>query len=332
MMLNSRDDFANYCLRQLGAPVVKIDVTEEQLNDRIDEAIDFWQQFNNEGTTRVFYKQLVTASVLTIKEQLRVRPLDWCDIEGVDSHATAKTCSYLVGNLHSEDCRIVCRDAFKDFIPGERIRVRNNPNYSDSGWEEYTLIDSPDCLVRGVIDTHCFKLPESILGVTNIIPFNDHLSTQNLLDFETQFRIASLVDLLNTDIINYTMVMEHYDLLSFQLNAKPQFRFNRHDGYVYPILHWAQVIRPGTFIVCDCMQSVNPDYKTRAWNDRWLKRYATALIQKQWGQNLSKYQNIQLAGGVTLNGQEMYQTAAQQAKDLEDELWQNMPPSPILIG
>jgi hypothetical protein len=56
------------------------------------------------------------------------------------------------------------------------------------------------------------------------------------------------------------------------------------------------------------------------WNDRWLKEYATALIKKNWGSNLSKFQGVQLPGGVMLNGQQIYNDAVEEIKALEEEM------------
>jgi len=56
------------------------------------------------------------------------------------------------------------------------------------------------------------------------------------------------------------------------------------------------------------------------WNDRWLKEYATALIKKNWGTNLKKFAGVQLPGGVTLNGQVIFDEATEEIKALEEEM------------
>ena len=62
------------------------------------------------------------------------------------------------------------------------------------------------------------------------------------------------------------------------------------------------------------------DTYKETWSDIWLKRYATARIGRLWGQNLSKYQDVKLPGGITLNGNELFQKYDQQIKDLEQEI------------
>lgn len=323
-MIRNREEFKNYCLRALGAPVIKIDCTEDQVEDRIDEAVDFWQQYNNEGAMKCFLKQLVTASRLTLAKPFGPKNIwvDGSEIHGKTSGAMAMTCSYPDGTA-SQGVTVLCRDIHGVFLPGETVEING---------KEYQLSKGDNYVVKGIIDEKRIKVPDHILGVTRIIPFNNSSSSQNLLDFETQFKIASLVDLLNTDIINYTMVMTHYDLLQHQINAKPDFEFNRHEGYVYPVLHWEMNISPGSYVVMEAYRMIDPNQSYKAWNDRWLKRYTIALIQRQWGINLRKYNGIQLAGGATLDGQTMLQEAKDEIQRLEEEMWNNLPPSAFMIG
>jgi len=322
-MIKNREDFKQYCLRSLGAPLLKIDVTDEQVEDRIDEAIDFWQQYNNEGTIKTFLKQRITASTLHVQEYIKEELGEGDTIRGMTSKAVARVCTYRDG-LKSQHCDIYCRDIQGDFIPGEKIQVGKK-------WE-FTLVNHPNCVEKGIIDEKRIKVPDYILGVTRIIPYNNAASSRNLFDVEFQFRMNSLVDLLNTDIINYSMMMEHYDLLQFQLNTKPDFNFNRHEGYVYPIVQWDSMVVVGTYLIMEVYRMVDPNESYKAWNDRWLKRYAIALIKRQWATNLKKFSGLQLAGGVTLNGAEMYSEVMQEIKELEDEMFNNLPPSCFLIG
>jgi len=97
-------------------------------------------------------------------------------------------------------------------------------------------------------------------------------------------------------------------------------RFNKHQNRLYIDGSWGQDILPGEYIMCECYKVVNPDSFTEVWNDRFLKKYATALIKRQWGTNLSKYGGVQLLGGVTLNGTELYMQAMNEIEKLEAEM------------
>jgi hypothetical protein len=80
------------------------------------------------------------------------------------------------------------------------------------------------------------------------------------------------------------------------------------------------IISAGDYIVAEAYQIVDPDVYTDAWADRWLLRYATCLIKLQWGNNLKKFQGMQLPGGIQFNGQKIYEEALQERIDLEKEM------------
>jgi hypothetical protein len=56
------------------------------------------------------------------------------------------------------------------------------------------------------------------------------------------------------------------------------------------------------------------------FNDMYLKRYATALIKRQWGANLSKFNGVEMLGGVTMNGAEIYSQAQEEVNRLEEQI------------
>ena len=72
---------------------------------------------------------------------------------------------------------------------------------------------------------------------------------------------------------------------------------------------------------------------SEVFNDRFLKRYATALIKYQWGSNLSKFAGIQMPGGVTLDGVRIMTEAKEEMDKIEDEIYNfNSLPSEIFTG
>ena len=56
------------------------------------------------------------------------------------------------------------------------------------------------------------------------------------------------------------------------------------------------------------------------YNNKWLKDYCTALIRRQWGENLIRYVNMTLPGGMQLNGQKIYDDAVIEVEMLENKL------------
>ena len=87
------------------------------------------------------------------------------------------------------------------------------------------------------------------------------------------------------------------------------------------------------YIILDCYRLVDPADASKVYNDWWLKKYTTALIKKQWGQNLIKFQGVMLPGGVSLNGRQIYDDAVRELEDLDRELRDTYETPPFdLIG
>jgi hypothetical protein len=77
---------------------------------------------------------------------------------------------------------------------------------------------------------------------------------------------------------------------------------------------------------------LDPENYTEVYNDMWLKKYGSALMKRTWGANLKKYEGMQLPGGLTYNGQKIYDEAMTEIKDLEEELVQLQPPMDFMVG
>lgn len=324
MQITSREQFKNYILRNNGYPVIKVNVSEEQLEDRIDEAVDYWNQYHNEGTIQMWLKQRVTASEIHVVEDFKEIPIDL--IKGLDSGAVAKVSTAMSGKDKVFNRTILCYGLKENsFKAGEKIQV---------GDKTFTIENSVDAIKQGIIDTHRVKMPPWVIGVTQIIPFHETSSSEDLLSLQSQIKINifDIFDLTSTSLIYYEQMMEHLSLLNFELNARPSFDFNRHEGYVYPTCNWGVDIKEGDYILLRVYRMLDPMKVPEIWNNTWLKRYATVLVKKNWAVNLKKYSGIQLAGGTTLNGSEMYTEAVQEQKELEEELMRDMPPSAFFIG
>jgi hypothetical protein len=78
---------------------------------------------------------------------------------------------------------------------------------------------------------------------------------------------------------------------------------------------------------------LDPNTFTDVYNDGFLKKYATALLKQQWGNNLKKFEGVQLPGGVTLNGQKIFDEATEELASLKEEV-QNTYQLPVdmLVG
>jgi hypothetical protein len=245
MAVNTRESLKQYALRALGAPVVEVNVADIQLEDRLDEALEYWRQYHYDGIEKMYMKYQITQTD---------------------------------------------------------------------------------------IDNKYFTVPDLVYGVTRVIPFAQQSSSKNLFNIQYQLRLHDLYDLTSTSIIYYKSVMSHLALLDMELNGAQMFRFNRMQGRVYLDLNWSSDVIADQWIVIECYRALDPTAFAKVWNESWLKHYVTALFKRQWAINLKKFSGMQLPGGVTIDGDKLYDEANSEIKDLEDELMSKSAPLEFFLG
>ena len=264
---STRETLKQYCLRNLGKPVIEINVDDDQLEDRIDEAVQYFQQYHYDGIKRTYLKYKLTAA-----DKTRLSAI----------------------NPSSET-------ATKDGV--------------STTWYE---------------DNNYLVVPETVISVINIFPFSNK-GNLNLFDVRYQLRLNDLYDFSSTSIINYDVVLRHLDFLDHILVGEKPIRFNQHDNRLYIDMDWSNDLATDEYIVIECYRKLDPATYTDVWNDIYLKRYTTALFKKQWGANLSKFGGVQMIGGVTLNGVEIYQQAMQDIEKLEQEIRSTFELNPAMM-
>jgi len=175
-------------------------------------------------------------------------------------------------------------------------------------------------------------VPDSVLSVVKIFDFTDK-NTVNMFDVRYQLRLNDLYDFSSESIIHYEMTMQHLDLLDHILVGEKPIRFNQHQNRLYIDMDWSQDVNVGDFIIIECYRKLDPATYTDVFNDIYLKRYTTALIKRQWGANLSKFEGVQMLGGVTLNGAKLFEEAQADIEKLEEQiqLAYELPPN-YMIG
>ena len=262
--------FKSYCLRALGFGVIDINVSDDQADDRIDEALQYFAQYHYDGIEKMYLKYQVTADDIT-------RAGTNATTSATDTVDSSVTATFSEG---------------KGFIP----------------------------------------MPSSVVSVIQIFPFDDS-ATNNMFDIHYQLRLNDLYDFSSTSIIHYQMTMQNLDYLSHILVGEKPVRFNQHQNRLYIDMDWENDLQVGEYIVIEAYRKLDPDTYTDVYNDIWLKRYTTALVKKQWGANLSKFNGVAMIGGVTLNGQQIYSEALQDVEKLETEIRSSFELNPaMLIG
>lgn len=322
MSIDTRQGHLDYCLRSLGHPMIEVNVTDEQLEDRLDEALEFFRLYHYDGIEKIYLKHKITSSSLSIttNNQSEFNPGQL--ITGQNSGATARIASVL--NDTPPDNTLWVNNVTGTFLPSEPVKSETNVE----------CILSLNPLTVGDIDNRWIPIDDWIYGVNRIIPFSSGAMSSSMFSLQYQMRMYDLFDLSSTSIIYYKQMMSHLTMLEMELNGKPSFRFNRLNNRLYLDINWDGILVPGEYIVVECYRAMNPAEYGRVYGELWLKHYTTALIRKQWGQNLASYKfgGLTLPGGVTIEGQTIYDQGLREQKALEQDIMEKQSPLGMLVG
>lgn len=163
-------------------------------------------------------------------------------------------------------------------------------------------------------------IPEAVIGVINIFDVGDSYSTNNLFNIRYQIALNDLFAFNYGPFAPYYMALQNVALAEELFVGRQSLRYNRHVNKLYIDMDWQSKVVTGEYIIIECYQKVDPETYSDVWADRWLEKYATALIKKQWGENLKKYEGLQMPGGLTFNGQKIWDEAMDELTKLEDEM------------
>ena len=291
---NSRDSLKEYCLRSLGKPVIDINVDEDQVEDRIDEALQYFAQYHTDGVERMYLKYKVTADDVT---------------------RLTKNKSYNVDEKGTV---------------AENIELEEGTNTQEEGAGDllletgFSVLTEESTLVRTAYEENqnYLVIPDAVISIINVFPLSDRANL-NMFDVRYQLRLNDLYDFSSTSIMHYQMTMQHLDFLDHILVGEKPIRFNQLSNRLYIDQDWSNDITAGEYLIIECYRKLDPTTHTDIFDDIYLKRYAVALIKRQWGQNLSKFSGTAMLGGVTLNGPELFSTAIQEQQKLEEEIRTN---------
>ena len=163
-------------------------------------------------------------------------------------------------------------------------------------------------------------VPESIIGVINIFNLSaTSLSTSNIFSAQYQFVLNHMHEIANYDLTHYYMNMQYIQFMEEILTGAQPIRYNRHVNKLHVDTDWNR-LSEGAYIVAECYKVVDPNTYADVWKDRWLQNYSTAKIKYQWGSNLTKFEGMQLPGGVSFNGAQILQDAQTEIEKLEEDM------------
>ena len=249
---STRSELKQYCLRQLGAPVLEINLADEQCEDLIDDAIQIFQERHFDGVYPAFLKYKLTQADI---DRGRSRGGD----KNVGLTTTTATATIDGGT-------------------------------TSFSWEE---------------NSNYLQVPPDVIGVQKIFHYDgSNTVTNNMFSVKYQLFLNDIYYWGSTEILTYAMVKTYLEDINFLLTTQKQIRFNKRQDRLYLDIDWGNVTEDD-YIIMDCYRVLNPNDYPRVWNDSFLKPYLTALMKRQWGQNLVKFQGVKLPGGVELNGRQI---------------------------
>ena len=316
-MINNREDFIEYCLKKLGKPVVDISVADDQIADRVDDAIQWWQEYHFDGIQRLYMKHKITANHIKFTADVGS---SFTVGETLTGSVSGATCQVYDSN---EPNKIRTKKFVGTFVVGEAVTGSNS---GATG-----VIDS---LFIGDIQNGYVAVSDAITSIQRILPIQGDNQSGSMFDITYQIRMNDLYNVSSMSMIYYTVVQQHLSLIDFTLNTHHSVKFNRKTNKVYVNLEWEKQVNPDQYLIFECYAILDPQEYGKVYDDIFLKRYTTALIKQQWGTNLKKYHGLSLPGGVTLNCQQIYDEATLELKELEDkmqEYW-SLPPDAIFVG
>jgi hypothetical protein len=232
-IITTRTQLGDYCLRKLGSPVLEVNVADDQVSDRIDDAIQYWQEFHTDASARILLKHLVTTTDITNR-----------------------------------------------FI----------------------------------------TIPDYILSVQRVLPTS--IFSTGMFDIRYQTMMNDVLPLGFTGNLSHFIETKTYiRMVELLLNGgEPTIEYSRHMDKLEIFWEWGKDILAGQYIMFDATRLIDPTSNSQVYNDYFLKKYATTLIKQQWGTNLKKFEGMMLPGGVTLNGQTIYNEAVEELTKLEEEM------------
>ncbi len=284
---STRQELIDYCLRQLGAPVLEINVAEEQVQDLVDDAIQYFQERHFDGVSQVYLKYEITEADIN---RGKARPPGATQTEsGTTGISTTTANATIVGTATT-------------------FTFHENSNF--------------------------IQVPPSVIGINKVYQFDDSqsMSMSNMFSFKYQMFLNDIYYFGATNLLTYTMGMSYLETMNFLLNTHKQIRFNQRQDRMYLDVDWNN-LRAGEFLIIDCFRALDPNDSPRVFNDSFLKPYLTALIKRQWGQNLIKFQGVKLPGGVEFNGRQLYDDAQAEIDRIKESMLSTyeLPPLDLIV-
>ena len=265
---STRQGLIDYCLRRLGAPVLEINVDDDQIDDLVDDALQYFQERHFDGVERMYLKYRFTEEDLNRGK-------------ATNQDGSTNTVGIVTTSSTSTD------------ISGYGTTTSNF--YEASNF---------------------IQIPDSVIGIEKIFKFDTSSISGGMFSIKYQLFLNDLYYFNSVDLLQYSMTKSYLEDIDFLLTPEKQIRYNKSQDRLYLDIDWGSMSKDD-YIIIDCHRILDPDTFTGVYNDSFLKRYLTALIKRQWGQNLIKFNGVKLPGGIELNGRQIYDDAEREIDEIQ---------------
>jgi hypothetical protein len=262
----SRQELIDYCLRRLGAPVLEINIDDDQIDDLVDDALQYFHERHFDGIERMYLKYKITQS-----------DVDRGSAKGTNGVGIVTTTG-----------------------------TSNITGYGSTAFNFYET-------------SNYIQVPDSVIGIERVFKFDTSSISGGMFSIKYQLFLNDLYYFNSVELLQYSMVKRYLEDIDFLLTTDKQIRFNKRQNRLYLDLEWGAQTA-GNFMIIDCYRILDPNDYTKVYNDSFLKRYLTALMKRQWGQNLIKFRGVKLPGGIELNGREIYEDAEKEIANIQQRM------------
>ena len=262
----TRQELIDYCKRRLGAPVLEINVDDDQIEDLVDDTFQYFNERHFDGVERMYLKHKVTQE-----------EIDRGKAQGTTGVGIVTTTS---------------------------LGVNSGIGSITSTWYE---------------SSNYIQVPDSVIGIEKVFKFDTSSISGGMFSIKYQLFLNDLYNFNSVDLLQYAMTKTYLEDIDYLLTPEKQIRFNQRQDRLYLDIDWGAQ-QADDFIILDCYRALDPASFTQGYNDSFVKKYLTALIKRQWGQNLLKFKGTKLPGGIELNGREIYEDALNDLNDIKERM------------
>ena len=265
---STRQELVEYAKRQLGHPVLEINLADEQIEDLMDDAIQLFQDRHFDGIEKIYMKHKVTQDF----------------IDSIEARGGSKTIGVTTSTAEAQ-------------LTGQ------------VGITTFTYEENQNFI----------QIPEQVISVVKVWKIDNRAISTNMFSVNYQLFLNEIYWFTAAEMINYAMTKTFLEDINFLLRPEKQIRYNRRQNRLYIDTDYSSM-QVDDYIIIECYRALDPNDYPNAYRDPFLKKYFTALMKKQWGQNLIKFQGVKLPGGVELNGRQIYDDAIGEIEKIEDRM------------